>query len=349
MIPEFLNPKTEYDFNLAMLELIVSIDDSHASLVTKSTNSLFGLKWIPAKFEIVEENAIITGFYNDSLARLDDLKIGDVISKVNGENIKAIFDNKEKYISGSNQSRKKANSFYAIFNGSTESVSIEFLRDNKTNNKSIRRYLFKDFKYNWKEPEDKFKILKDNIGYVNMGEIQIADVTKIMDSLADTKAIIFDVRNYPNGTLYAIINYISSKKNDFYRVTFPYLDYPGKFIWKSGHQVGNNEELLYKGKVILLVNGESQSHAEFTTMCLQTADNVTTVGSQTSGADGNVSRFEMVGGFKTAISGIGIFYPDGTETQRKGVKIDVEIKPTIQGVIDGKDEVLSKAIELANE
>ena len=53
----------------------------------------------------------------------------------------------------------------------------------------------------------------------------------------------------------------------------------------------------------------------------------------------------MVGGYKTMISGIGIFYPDGTKTQRKGVKIDIEVTPTLQGLIDGKDEVLQKAIE----
>jgi C-terminal processing protease CtpA/Prc len=53
----------------------------------------------------------------------------------------------------------------------------------------------------------------------------------------------------------------------------------------------------------------------------------------------------MVGGYQTAFSGIGIFYPDGTETQRKGVKMNIEIKPTIEGIIERKDEVLEKAIE----
>ena len=63
-------------------------------------------------------------------------------------------------------------------------------------------------------------------------------------------------------------------------------------------------------------------------MCLQTGDNVITIGSQTSGADGNTSQVNLVGGFKTWTTGIGIFYPDGRETQRKGVNIDIEIKPT---------------------
>jgi hypothetical protein len=49
------------------------------------------------------------------------------------------------------------------------------------------------------------------------------------------------------------------------------------------------------------------------------------------------------------ISGLGVFYPDGTPTQRVGVKIDHQLKPTIKGTTEGKDELLDKAIELINK
>jgi C-terminal processing protease CtpA/Prc len=42
-------------------------------------------------------------------------------------------------------------------------------------------------------------------------------------------------------------------------------------------------------------------------------------------------HFEYIGGYRTAISGNGVLYPNGTETQRKGITIDIEIKPTIKG------------------
>jgi C-terminal processing protease CtpA/Prc len=45
------------------------------------------------------------------------------------------------------------------------------------------------------------------------------------------------------------------------------------------------------------------------------------------------------------ISGIGVYYPDGRETQRIGIVPDIEVKPTIEGIKNGKDEVLEKAIE----
>ena len=49
------------------------------------------------------------------------------------------------------------------------------------------------------------------------------------------------------------------------------------------------------------------------------------------------------------ISGIGVYYPDGAETQRIGIIPDIEIKPTIAGIREGKDELLEKAIELIND
>lgn len=349
MIPKFLNPKSDLDFHLAMLELIVKVDDSHAGFVTDKTNTFFGYYWIPANFKLINGKAIITGFYNDSLAKKDDLRVGDIITSVNNQKVGEIFNQNKKYINGSNISRKKANSYYSIFNGSSDSVEIEFIRNGKTQTKTVRRYKFKEFNYKWQNEKEKFKILDGNIGYVNMGTIKIKEVPDIMDSLMNTKAIIFDIRNYPKGTLYSLSKYLTSAQREFFKVTIPDLNYPGKFIWREGGWGAYNRELIYKGKVILLVNEKSQSHAEFTVMCLQTGDKVTTIGSQTSGADGNVSRFEMVGGYKTMISGIGIFYPDKTETQRKGVKVDIEIKPTIQGIINGKDEVLEKAIEYINE
>jgi len=57
----------------------------------------------------------------------------------------------------------------------------------------------------------------------------------------------------------------------------------------------------------------------------------------------------LPGGITTLISGIGILYPDGTETQRKGVKIDEVVKPTIAGIKAGLDEPLERAKTIIGE
>ncbi len=48
------------------------------------------------------------------------------------------------------------------------------------------------------------------------------------------------------------------------------------------------------------------------------------------------------------ISGIGVYYPDGKETQRLGIVPDIELRPTIKGIRENRDELLEKAIEIIN-
>jgi hypothetical protein len=50
------------------------------------------------------------------------------------------------------------------------------------------------------------------------------------------------------------------------------------------------------------------------------------------------------GGVSSMISGIGIFSPDKRPTQRVGIVPDVEVRPTIAGIRDGRDEVLEAGI-----
>lgn len=347
MIPKFSNPNSEEEYHKAMVELVVSLDDSHALIYPNKDFCNFGCYNVPFEFKIIDSSAVITKFYDTKLSKLDELQIGDVITKVEGQDINQIFTINKKYIHGSNHSRKRINAGYYLLNGSTQSVNVEIIRKGRTFSKTIKRYLFKDFNHNAKNELEKYKILDDNIGYVNVGAVK--DVPKAMEALMNTKAIIFDIRKSTAATPYYFASYITSQRRDFYKAIEPDLDYPGKYKWTKTYQSGTSGKLEYTGKVILLVDEYCQSQQEFTAMCLQTGDNVTTVGSQTSGADGNVVKFNMLGGFSTQISGVGIFYPDGTEAQRRGVKIDIVVKPTIQGLVAGKDEILERAVAFINE
>jgi C-terminal processing protease CtpA/Prc len=69
------------------------------------------------------------------------------------------------------------------------------------------------------------------------------------------------------------------------------------------------------------------------------------IGSQTAGADGNVSAIPLPGGHQTMISGIGVFYPDKAPTQQIGIVPDIVAMPTIAGVRAGRDEVMERAVK----
>jgi len=196
--------------------------------------------------------------------------------------------------------------------------------------------------------QPKWQILSGNIGYVNMGLLMQADVPAMIAALKDTRAIVFDQRNYPNFTLYLIAQWLNPVARDFVKFTSPDYRRPGSVEWTVTLQAGPSARRQdnYKGRVLILCDERTQSQAEFTIMALRTAPDAVVVGSTTAGADGNVSLIELPGAIRSYISGLGVFYPDGSPTQRIGILPDVQVLPTVTGVQNGVDEVLQAALAL---
>ena len=228
-------------------------------------------------------------------------------------------------------------------------MPFTLLRDGQTIDVAVKGYsvyVYWDAIFAADDLLDKWKILPDNIGYVHMGILKIEDVDQMMAELIDTQAIIFDIRTYPQGTSRSIANYLNPTAEDFAKYTIPDLDYPGEFYFVQDSKIGPEDNPdYYKGRVVLLINERTQSHAEWTCMGLQTAPDVTIIGSQTAGADGNISYVWLPGYIYTYFTGLGVYYPDGTPTQRIGIVPDIVVHPTIAGIQQDRDELLERAIQ----
>jgi hypothetical protein len=64
-------------------------------------------------------------------------------------------------------------------------------------------------------------------------------------------------------------------------------------------------------------------------MMLQIADNAITIGSQSAGTGGAI--FHEFIGFRSYMSGLGVFYQMGLKHKEK-LKVDIEVRPTIEGI-----------------
>ncbi|MDR2008936.1 MAG: hypothetical protein LBQ22_00445 [Bacteroidales bacterium] len=188
--------------------------------------------------------------------------------------------------------------------------------------------------------------MDSNIGYVTLANIKEEDIPVIKESYKNTKGIIIDIRNYPSiFTPFTLAPYFISKSSPFVKFTIGNVNNPGEFIFISGPEIPKKSE-TYQGELVIIVNEKTQSSAEYQAMAFRAGDNTTVIGSTTAGADGNVSTITLPGGLETWISGIGVYYPDRTKTQRIGIVPDIWVEPTINGIKQGKDEVLEKTIEI---
>lgn len=125
----------------------------------------------------------------------------------------------------------------------------------------------------------------------------------------------------------------------------PTAELPGYFEiipYKIGRINRNN----YRGRVVVLANEQTQSRAEYMTMALQSLSSTIVVGSQTAGADGDIVVIPLPREIITLFSGLGVYYPDGTNTQRTGIRIDHYVTHTIEGIRASRDEILEKAMKI---
>ena len=110
--------------------------------------------------------------------------------------------------------------------------------------------------------------------------------------------------------------------------------------------LGNSEEYpLYQGKVALLMDETSMSQCETTIMGLRRCPNAAVIGSVSMGANGDVAEVLLPGGISFGISIHGVYTPEGNVTQRVGLTPDIDCKQTVQGLREGRDECIERAVD----
>lgn len=189
-----------------------------------------------------------------------------------------------------------------------------------------------------------------------MGAVSKREWQESIRYIMDTDGIIVDLRYYPStAIMYLLSEYINPTQEVFAYLGYPNQAMPGAFlnlevVSGSGTLKEQQNDIRtfaqYSGKVILLMDEGSQSQSEFTIMSLRQVPNAIVVGNPSIGADGNVAVVHLPGDIRFRISGLGVYTPEGEQTQRCGLQPDIECYQTIEGILVGKDELIEKAIEL---
>lgn len=346
-IPKFIETKDELEYKLAVEGLATKIHDPHA-MVSDTNGTLDkyrGDKYAPIEFGLIENQIVIKNVL-PKYEKECKLKKGDIVLKINDKDIFEVIKEKSKYASLSKKSAIVNRLQYELFATSKDSMNLTIKRDDNKITQNVKCY--PDINM-FDIDEDSHKLIDKNIGYINPGKLAEGEIDKIMDKFMDTKGLIVDLRYYPSDFIvYSLGKYLMPKEVTFAKTSVPNQSVPGEFILYEDLKVGSDNKNYYKGKVMILMNERSQSQSEFTVMSLRNAPNAKVIGSDSIGTDGNVASFSLPGGVNTLITGVGIYNPDKSQTQRIGIKPDIYIEPTIQGIKEGRDELLEKAIEIIN-
>jgi len=353
-IPKFINAENEIEYKLAVLELIARVHDTHANIwgYDIALNTYWGTNYSPLEITFIENKVIVTDYFDEELGQETGLIVGDNITKINNELVTEIVKRILKYTPASNYPTQLRDIAKKLLRTNDTTINIEYERDGNHQKSTIRAFSRKEINI-YKKYQNKdtcFKFINEETAYLYLGSIKSSYLPDIFDKIKDTKGLIIDLRCYPSEfVVFSLGKYLLPEKTEFVRFSNGSVKKAGQFTLTKNINVGHKNKDYYKGKVIIIINETTQSQAEYTTMAFRTAPNAIVIGSTTAGADGDVSVFHLPGKIRTMISGIGVYYPDGTETQRIGIVPDIVLKPTIEGIKNNKDELLEKAIELIEE
>jgi C-terminal processing protease CtpA/Prc len=344
-VPAFFNAKDTLAYQLEFVKLVNELGDGHSIFYSNPVlENFFGhLYQTPFTCMLIDNQFVVNFISNDSAAAALGIRKGDIIKEVNGEDAVKKYSRLIPYVIASNEdARAQIFAKHFLFRSKDSVFIIKKLRSGKAFLDTIQ-LSSKQIPFNL--PAKHWKIISDSIGYVNMDALQKNEVDSMMKELFFTKGLIIDLRAYPHNTWDLIAGYLSEKPFVMSRISYADLDYPGVFLYQKTTWYGKENRSPYKGKVILLVDESTVSHAEYSAMGLQAATHTITIGNTTAGQDGDITeRFWMPGALFSRFSGKGVYYPDGTITQRKGVRIDIKMRPTVKGLQEGRDEILETAI-----
>eukprot|EP00388_Colpodella_angusta_P010512 GDKJ01027343.1.p1 GENE.GDKJ01027343.1~~GDKJ01027343.1.p1 ORF type:complete len:604 (+),score=35.37 GDKJ01027343.1:55-1866(+) len=394
MVPVFRRVKDRTSYEKAVLMLAVAVNDTHAGELMdddnlKTTSVIFKVRYYPPfDYKAEPKGIIIQRFLNDSLAKSSELKAGDEIIAINGIKIERWLKERAALLPASNKAVKyrelsTANNnrgdTFAFSNLESETLNVKVKRDRAMLN--LKLVLLDRYKkQNVKLIEDdivqkrvKAKSIKgmENIGdditlfrAGNFFEKDIPedkDLAQLSAALKSKKAIIFDMRKYPQAPglfSYYLPLLLGKAPFAFARYYAVDLKDPGAFILREGLEnymyipkdgkkpMGD----LYNGKIVILTDENTQSMGEWFAMMLrQFNTNTTIIGSQTAGADGDVKRITLPGEYRFSFTGNGIFYPDGKETQRIGIIPDIYFKASAKDLSGSVDAHLQRAVKFVRE
>ena len=251
------------------------------------------------------------------------LKKGDVLIKVGNYKVKTsdALDDIVKKIKGAEGTK----------------VNLTFTRNQTTKTYTFTRQSIEN-------PTVETKMLKDQIGYLQVTEFDEVTVSQFKSGLASlkkqgAKKLIIDLRDNPGGLLTSVVDIASQIL-------------PKGTIVYTEDKYGNRQEEYsdaehyFDGKMAVLVNGNSASASEIFAGAIKDYGVGTLIGTQTFGKGIVQSLFPLSDGSAIKITVSRYYTPAGNNIHEVGIAPDIVLDKDTESADDNQ---LQKAIEVLSE
>lgn len=332
----------------ALKELATRVGDGHVFVYAANSASRVAP---PFEVRLVERKPVLVRVLDD--AAKAGLTVGDVVETLDGKPIADVIADTRRIYSGSTdeaRDQRAADRALDGYDGTSFKLGVRAAGGTTKEVTLAHKRAYSTVLWHGSETGPHWKKLPGNIGYADLRELTVPEVPTMFHDLADTKALVLDMRGYPNGTAWSIAPRINTKHATYgaqflaplVRANNRDLDERTRFLQPLPKLPPG--EKLYTGTIVVLVDDRAISQAEHTCLFFEQAANTTFVGSPTHGANGDVTVMRLPGGLRMSFTGQEVRHVDGRQLQRVGIQPNILVRPTLAGVRAGKDEVLDRAL-----
>jgi C-terminal processing protease CtpA/Prc len=339
------------DYSKAIAAFAAHIHDTHVGVGNAALRQFIGAVPIGASARLIENQLVITRIADSSAARAG-LRVGDVVVSIDGEAVGARMARLRPYFAASTPAAMRNRLQSALLSGTTATPAQLVVRGATDGDRTLtvpRSPAFVQSLGNDRHGNI-IRILPGNIGYIDFDRLPPTMVDSAFRMLAGTKAIVLDDRGYPQGTAWAIAPRLNIHADGvtgakFKRLVVSSPDTARTTVFEFDQPIPTNGAPKYTGKTVLLIDERTISQAEHSGLFFEAANGTAFIGSETEGANGDVTNVALPGSMSMSFTGHDVRHADGRQLQRVGLVPQVHVLPTIAGVRAGRDEVLEAAVK----
>ena len=323
----------ERAFHFTLRRMMAALRDAHAGVMHRSFPLAARL---PFHWDWIEDRLVVT----DTAA--PGLQPGDIVLRIDGRPAEEVIQEREQASPGATPQGLRAFVLFELSLGARDSEMVLEVKhpSGETATVPVKR------NQTMMETRSEIAELRPGVFYVDLSRVGDDAITR----LASAKAVIFDLRGSNFMASYALLGHLTDKPLLLPPHHTAVVTRPDRQGWtfETGQVTVEPATPRLGAKAFFLADGRTVSAGETFLKAVEHYRLGEIVGGPTAGTTGNVAPFQLPGGYMVLWTQLKATNYDGSRFHGVGVRPTVPASRTLQGVIEGRDEVLEKALELAS-
>jgi C-terminal processing protease CtpA/Prc len=335
--------RDRYDFLGTLQQMTGFMNDGHmyATLQGDTTHRAYAPVIL-----IVGEGKLVVDMVLDSTI---DISRGDVVETINGEPAAQYMANIDGKESGSPQLKVFRDVVSLTIGPRGSVVTFGLRRDDSVHNVRLTRSIEWQPWYAALGKRPSSGWIRSGIFYIDLDKDPMDSIRAWMPQLEKARAIVCDLRGYPNSN-HEFISHLLTETENTKWMFIPEVIYPDyeRVTYSGGGWNMHPINPRLSGKVLFITDGSAISYAESYMGFIKDLHLATIIGQPTAGTNGNINRVALPGGYHLNFTGMLVKDHQGGKHHLKGIAPDVPVERTIKGIREGRDEMLEKALQIAS-